>query len=198
MLNQGIRSGYEEGVSRLGGTPGLRILGSGPEHAGPGGRPAIFVTDAATFMARPHLHDEVFGPVSLVVQADDADQLLKAARALGGNLTASVHATDAELAEHGELIDVLQSRVGRLIVNGFPTGVEVCPSMHHGGPWPATTDVRSTSVGTAAIFRFARPVCYQDFPQAALPPTLRDANPGGILRMVDGQMTRDAIGADPG
>jgi NADP-dependent aldehyde dehydrogenase len=102
---------------------------------------------------------------------------------LEGQLTASLHATDAELAAHGSLVTALQGRAGRLIFNGFPTGVEVCNSMVHGGPFPATSDGRSTSVGTMAIFRFCRPVAWQSFPDAALPPELQEANPLGIQRM---------------
>jgi 2,5-dioxopentanoate dehydrogenase len=104
-----------------------------------------------------------------------------------------VHGTERDLAESSELLGVLRRKAGRLVVNGFPTGVEVCHAMQHGGPYPATTDSRSTSVGTAAIVRFARPVCYQDFPQAALPEELRDANPRGIWRLVDGAITRDPL-----
>lgn len=118
---------------------------------------------------------------------------MELARALEGQLTASVHGTDADLAAWGELLAGLERKVGRLIVNGFPTGVEVCHAMVHGGPYPATSDGRSTSVGSQAIYRFARPVCYQDAPEAALPYELKSANPLGILRMVDGAFSRDAL-----
>ncbi|MCJ7629233.1 MAG: hypothetical protein MUO50_12705, partial [Longimicrobiales bacterium] len=112
---------------------------------------------------------------------------------LQGNLTATIHGTDEDLARHEELLHVLAGKVGRLLFNGFPTGVEVCPSMHHGGPYPATTDPRSTSVGTAAVFRFARPLAWQNFPPSALPPELQDGNPRGIWRLVDGAFTRDPL-----
>jgi NADP-dependent aldehyde dehydrogenase len=105
-------------------------------------------------------------------------------------LTATIHATDAELAEHRTLVEILQRKAGRLIFNGYPTGVEVCSAMQHGGPYPATTDSRSTSVGTAAIERFARPVCFQDCPAQMLPPELQDDNPNRIWRLIDGQRTR--------
>jgi NADP-dependent aldehyde dehydrogenase len=111
---------------------------------------------------------------------------------LDGQLTATIHGTPGDLAEYASLISILSDKAGRLIVNGFPTGVEVCPSMQHGGPYPATTDSKTTSVGTAAIHRFARPVAYQNFPQSLLPVELQDANPRGIWRLVDGGMTRDA------
>ena len=115
------------------------------------------------------------------------------ARGLDGQLTATIHGTSADLAEYASLVSILEDKAGRLIVNGFPTGVEVCPSMQHGGPYPATTDSKTTSVGTAAIYRFARPVAYQNFPQSSLPVELRDANPRGIWRLVDGAMTREAL-----
>jgi NADP-dependent aldehyde dehydrogenase len=110
-----------------------------------------------------------------------------------GHLTATIHGTEQDLEENRELIAVLESKAGRLLFNGFPTGVEVCHAMVHGGPWPATSDGRSTSVGTQAIYRFTRPVCYQDFPEAVLPDELKNTNPLGILRMVNGSMTRDPI-----
>jgi alpha-ketoglutaric semialdehyde dehydrogenase len=110
-------------------------------------------------------------------------------------LTATIHGTPADLAEHAWLMSILEDKAGRLIVNGYPTGVEVCGSMQHGGPYPATTDSRTTSVGTAAILRFARPVAYQNFPQSSLPLELRDANPRGIWRLVDGATTKDPLGS---
>jgi len=106
-----------------------------------------------------------------------------------------VHATEDDLAAHAELIWILERKAGRLLVNGFPTGVEVCHAMVHGGPWPATSESRMTSVGTQSIFRFARPVCYQDFPGSALPDELKDSNPLGIWRLIDGQFTRDGLAA---
>ena len=115
------------------------------------------------------------------------------ARNLDGHLTATLHGTEADMAEHRELIAILEQKVGRLIFNGFPTGVEVCSSMHHGGPYPATTDGRSTSVGTAAIFRFTRLVSYQDFPQNSLPLELQNDNPLGIWRLVDNERTQVGI-----
>src|SRR4030095_12160309 len=139
-------------------------------------RPVLFVTDAETLQGHHELGEEVFGPSSVMVRCDSRDELLTVARNLSGHLTATIHGTAADLTEYGELVAVLQSKVGRLIFNGFPTGVEVCAAMHHGGPYPATTDSRSTSVGTAAILRFVRPVAYQGFPQPTLPLDLRDVN----------------------
>jgi NADP-dependent aldehyde dehydrogenase len=196
LLHRGIRDGFEAGIGRWTGTDGVRMLGSAGEPEATAAvtvQPVVFVTDARTFTGHPHLHEEVFGPVSLLVEARGADELHAAASTLEGNLTATIHGTERDLEEFAGLVELLSRKVGRLIVDGFPTGVEVCPSMHHGGPWPATTDARSTSVGTAAIFRFARPICYQNFPESALPPELRNANPAGIWRTVDGHLTRDAL-----
>jgi NADP-dependent aldehyde dehydrogenase len=109
---------------------------------------------------------------------------------LDGQLTATIHGTPEDLAEYASLVSILEDKAGRLIFNGFPTGVEVCASMQHGGPYPATTDSRTTSVGGAAIHRFARPVAWQNFPHASLPPEVQDGNPRGIWRQVDGEMTR--------
>jgi NADP-dependent aldehyde dehydrogenase len=135
----------------------------------------------------------VFGPSSLVVVTDAPEELLAVARAMEGQLTATVHGSEDELRHHAPLLRALERRAGRLIVNGFPTGVEVGHAMQHGGPYPATTDARSTSVGSAAVLRWARPVAYQDFPPSALPPELRDANPRRLWRTVDGVRTQDDV-----
>lgn len=193
MLHPGICSAYGQGVAALSAVPGVRIAAqAAPGHADTAAA-AVLTTDAGTFLREPRLHEEVFGPSTLVVRCDDLAGLERVAQALEGNLTATLHGTPADLSAAGRLVALLRRRVGRLIFNGFPTGVEVCPSMHHGGPYPATTDVRSTSVGTAAIYRFARPLCYQDFPQDALPPELRDRNERGLWRLVDGVLTKDDV-----
>jgi NADP-dependent aldehyde dehydrogenase len=121
------------------------------------------------------------------VRYESDTQILAAAEALEGHLTATVFGTDDDLTQHARLLQILESRAGRVIVNAFPTGVEVCHAMVHGGPYPATSDGRSTSVGSQAIFRFTRPVAYQGFPQSALPPALQDANPLKLLRLVNGK-----------
>jgi alpha-ketoglutaric semialdehyde dehydrogenase len=124
------------------------------------------------------------------VECASREELLAAACHLEGQLTATIHATPRELDENGPLLAALGTRAGRLVCNGFPTGVEVCHAMNHGGPYPATSDGRSTSVGTRAITRFARTVCFQDFPVSALPDELKENNPRGIWRLVDGEPTR--------
>jgi NADP-dependent aldehyde dehydrogenase len=153
----------------------------------------LFETGAARFLRHAALDGEIFGPTTLLVDDCSRQDLLAIAHGLEGHLTATIHGTDQDLRDYADLLEILETRVGRLVFNGFPTGVEVSHAIVHGGPYPATSDGRSTSVGSQAIFRFARPVCYQGFPQAALPEELQDSNPLGLWRMVDGQMTRDRI-----
>ncbi len=188
MLHSGILDGYRTGVERLNDNSTLLAQG---ETADNRARAALYETTAAAFLRTPALSEEVFGPASLVVRCQNRQEMEDVAGSLSGHLTATVHATPQELPDFESVLQLLQIRVGRLILNGFPTGVEVCPSMQHGGPYPATTDARFTSVGEAAITRFARPLCYQNFPQAALPPELQNHNPRGIWRTVDGVLTRD-------
>ncbi len=154
------------------------------------GEAAVFRVSLEDFLLCPELGEEVFGPTTLLVHYGTVSALLSAAQQLHGHLTATIHGTEEDLGQAKDLIRVLDTRVGRIIFNGFPTGVEVSHAMVHGGPFPATSDGRSTSVGTQAILRFVRPVCYQDFPDAALPPELKDANPLGLMRLVNGTFTR--------
>jgi NADP-dependent aldehyde dehydrogenase len=147
----------------------------------------LFSVPVAELIAKPDLADEIFGPDTLLVHCDSTQDYIKAAKALDGHLTATILGDDEDLAAHAELIRILEKKAGRLIFNGFPTGVEVTHAMVHGGPYPATSDSRFTSVGSLAIYRFARPVCFQGFPQAALPAELQDGNPLGIRRLRDGK-----------
>jgi NADP-dependent aldehyde dehydrogenase len=149
--------------------------------------PSIFETSSVTFLNSPDLNEEIFGPTTLLIRSNSHDELLAIGRSLEGQLTASVHGTEDDLREYADLIQILETKVGRLIFNGFSTGVEVCPSMVHGGPYPATSDGRWTAVGGRAIERFARLVCFQNFPDSALPDELKEANPLGISRMVEGK-----------
>ena len=151
----------------------------------------MFATNGQTFLEHSELGAEVFGPETLVVSCASRDELEKIARSLHGHLTATIQGTPDDLRDYAWLVDLLAEKAGRILFNGYPTGVEVCPAMHHGGPYPATTDARSTSVGTAAIERFGRPVCYQNFPDEALPVELRNANVRRIWRMIDGELTKD-------
>jgi len=147
----------------------------------------VFTTELGDFLAKPDLGDEIFGPDTLLVRCKSTDDYLVAARALDGHLTATIFGDDDDLAANKKLIQILEKKAGRLIFNGFPTGVEVGHAMVHGGPYPSTSDSRFTSVGSLAIYRFARPVCFQGFPQAMLPAELQDGNPLGIRRLVDGK-----------
>jgi NADP-dependent aldehyde dehydrogenase len=195
MLHAGICTAFGEGIRILDAVPGVRRIGTSKAAADEPSSQVpcvIYATRSDTFEKTRALSREVFGPTSLIVVCKDQRELLQMAEDLEGHLTASIHATDEEIADLGDLLQVLERKVGRLIRNGFPTGVEVCPSMHHGGPYPATTDPHFTSVGTAAILRWVRPVCYQNFTDSMLPPSLRNANPLGLLRLVNGRYTRDA------
>jgi len=147
----------------------------------------LFTAKLDEFVAEPELADEIFGPDTLLVRCDGTQDYLKAARALDGHLTATIFGDEDDLATNRELVQILEQKAGRLIFNGFPTGVEVCHAMVHGGPYPSSSDSRFTSVGSLAIYRFARPVCFQGFPQALLPAELQDGNPLGIRRLVDGK-----------
>jgi alpha-ketoglutaric semialdehyde dehydrogenase len=191
MLSRGIRAAYDVGLERATSVGGVEVLAAAPPAtAATQAAPSVATTTARNFLAHPELATEVFGPFALVVVADDMSEIVECTKALDGQLTATFHATDADLADAEALLEAAERIAGRLIVNGFPTGVEVCPAMHHGGPYPATTDVRFTSVGTAAILRFARPVCYQGFAEARLPVELRNENARGILRTINGELTR--------
>jgi 2,5-dioxopentanoate dehydrogenase len=164
----------------------LQTANGAPSEGGFSVQPVLLETTAAEFFADPSLAEEVFGPTTLVVHCNEPEAMLRAAHSLHGHLTASILGTDRDLQENAELFHVLESKVGRVIFNGFPTGVEVCHAMVHGGPYPATSDGRSSSVGSLAIFRFARPIAYQGLPEAALPDALKSANPLKILRLWNG------------
>ncbi|MDP2699133.1 aldehyde dehydrogenase (NADP(+)) [Thalassospira sp.] len=151
------------------------------------GSPAIYRVSAADWLAHPELAEEMFGPAGIIVECDSADQMVALSGTLIGQLTATVHLNDADSGLAAKLRPALEKCAGRILINGWPTGVEVCHSMVHGGPYPASTDSRATSVGSLAIKRFIRPVSYQAFPDALLPPALQNANPLGIPRLVDGK-----------
>ncbi|MGH9481892.1 MAG: aldehyde dehydrogenase (NADP(+)), partial [Terriglobales bacterium] len=152
----------------------------------------LFQTDANAVLSEPELSEEIFGPATVLVRHAGKEAVLRLAQALRGHLTATVHATPEDLQEYAELLPILETKAGRVIVNGFPTGVEVTPAMVHGGPYPASSS-RETSVGTRAVLRFTRPVCFQDVPDALLPLELQDANPLGIWRLLDGRPSREPM-----
>ena len=195
MLTEGICKSYKSGVARRQGHDGVEILSqpslkiNGAVHVSP----ALFQVKGSELLRNPELMKEIFGPSALIVRYADRQELIALVYALEGQLTATLHGTDDDIADFADLVAILERKAGRLVVNGYPTGVEVCHAMVHGGPYPATSDSRHTSVGTQAIYRFARPVCYQDFPQAALPDELKDENPLGIWRLINGAFTREPL-----
>jgi len=194
LLTAGIAREYARGASHRGTQATLAAQAAIPDTAP--AYPAnaqIFATSLDEFLREPELSEEIFGPETLLVHCDSPADYLRVAQALDGHLTATLLGTEEDLAAHRELIAVLEQKAGRLIFNGFPTGVEVAPAMVHGGPYPSTSDARFTAVGSAAIFRFARPVCFQNFPDALLPEELQSKNPLGIQRLVDGVPSRDSV-----
>lgn len=178
LLSPAIHAAHQAGQAALAATPGVDCIGTGAEARGPcEARPTAFMVDAARFDAIPHLSDEIFGPTGLVVRCPDAAAMAGIMERIEGQLTIALHIDAADEEAAAALLPVLEEKAGRLLVNGFGTGVEVCDAMVHGGPFPATSDGRSTSVGSYAIERFLRPVCYQDMPPALLPEMLRDRTP---------------------
>lgn len=153
--------------------------------------PSVAMVDADTFLNDPLLHEEVFGPYSLLVKCKNIDQLKAVWRSLAGQLTTTLMGTDKDLSDYSDLMEIAPSIAGRIVFNGVPTGVEVCPSMVHGGPFPASTDSRFTAVGINAVKRWVRPVCYQNCPDILLPDALKAANPLGIWRLVDNEWGRN-------
>lgn len=191
MLTPGIFSAYEAGIGALANNANAQVAASGQPQQGPNQCQAqLFVTQADAFLADPALQAEVFGAASLVVTCESDEQVRQVAEHLEGQLTATLQLDDSDIDSARNLLPTLERKAGRILVNGWPTGVQVCDAMVHGGPFPATSDARSTSVGTAAILRFLRPVCYQDFPDALLPQALKHGNPLHLQRLLDGRRER--------
>ena len=193
LLTKAIHSSYDSAIAARKTDAAVKLVAEGPQAAADVGfavSSAVFETDAASFLGSD-LDAEIFGPATLLVRHSSREHVLEIARSLEGHLTATIHGTERDLHEFADLVAILERKVGRLIFNGFPTGVEVTHAMVHGGPYPSTSDGRSTSVGSQAIFRFTRLVCYQGFPDSALPDELKDGNPLRIWRMIDGQTVRE-------
>ncbi|MDF9750517.1 aldehyde dehydrogenase (NADP(+)) [Arthrobacter sp. ES3-54] len=187
MLTAGIAGFWNAGAEALGSAGNVDVVGRGTEGATKNApAPAIFGTRVSEFVSNPVLHQEIFGAASLVIRYSTTEELVDAATRLEGQLTASLQLTESDYRAAAPLIPVLEQKVGRIIVNGWPTGVEVGHAMVHGGPFPATSDTRTTSVGTLAINRFLRPVAYQNLPQELLPVPLQDPNPWRLNRRIDG------------
>lgn len=193
MLNAGTLRSYTNGLAQLHAHPKVSHLAGG-EQTGNQGVPQLFKADVSMLLEGDHLlHEEVFGPTTVIVEVADREELTRALQSMHGQLTATLIAERDDLLAYRDLLSLLEEKAGRVLLNGYPTGVEVCDSMVHGGPYPATSDARGTSVGTLAINRFLRPVCYQNYPDEVLPEALQNANPLGIQRLVDGTHTREAL-----
>ncbi len=192
MLTAGIHTAYEESRAQVDAATGVQRVAVGADAAGQpnAAQAALYVTDAAQLLGNPALQSEMFGPASIVVKAKDLNELLQVANALEGQLTATLQLNDADIDMARALLPVLERKCGRILANGFPTGVEVSHAMVHGGPFPATSNAMYTSVGASAIDRFLRPVCYQDLPDSLLPQAVQNDNALQLWRMVDGALVR--------
>jgi 2,5-dioxopentanoate dehydrogenase len=187
MLNGTISEAFaktQEAIARVAGVETVARSGTSPTPSQAAA--VVFSVSMRRFLEDDFLQGEMFGPGTLVVRGS-VEEIERCISSLEGQLTGTIHGTEEELVANAGLVEALQRKVGRLICNGFPTGLEVCPSTVHGGPFPSTSDGRSSSVGTMAILRFVRPVAWQNFPEAALPAELQDANPLRIARLVDGK-----------
>jgi len=194
MLHAGIVKAYKENKGNALLQDGVHLVAeSETDVKANEGLPTIATVDAKTFLNNPVLHKEVFGPYSLVIRCANANEMLLVAQQMEGQLTSTLMATASDIKGHESLVEAVKNTCGRLVMNGVPTGVEVCLSMHHGGPFPATTDARFTSVGADAIKRFARPITYQNWSNELLPDELKNENPLQILRRVNGEWTKNRI-----
>jgi len=194
MLTAGIYQNYQRELAARRQQAGVTVVQAAQASGSPGRvLPALLTVSAPTFLAQPALQTELFGPASLVVWCEDLAQLKQVVGSLEGSLTATLHGTAEEIAQHSELLAQLETLAGRVILNGYPTGVEVSHAIVHGGPYPSLSDGRTTSVGSNAIYRFTRLVCYQSFVDAALPAELQNANPLKITRLVNGQRSSEPV-----
>lgn len=194
MLNEGVCKNYYTELEKIAKEKGITTLVNGKDgRSAFKSTPSLLQVSSEDFVNNSNLQNEIFGPSSLLVRCGDKEQLLKCLHVLHGQLTGTVVSNENDIREFRDCIDALREKVGRLLFNGVPTGVEVGHAMMHGGPFPATTDSKFTSVGADAIKRFVRPVCFQDCPEDFLPDALKNANPSGIMRKVNGELTREAI-----
>lgn len=193
MLTQAICSSYRKGNADRQTASGVAVKALGHDADGNNAQPVLMTVAASDYLADPELQEEIFGPSTLAILCESDDEMLRVALSFHGHLTSSVFAVDADADMSAKLSAIMQNKVGRLIFNGYGTGVEVCAGMSHGGPYPSSTSVQTTSVGERAIDRFVRPICFQNTPDALLPDELKNANPLGIPRLVNGQWTTDTI-----
>ena len=196
MLHPGILKAYNEKKEKALLQEGVHLIAESETLVKEGeGSPALATAAAKAFINNPVLHQEVFGPYSIVICCTDINEMTQVARHLEGQLTATLMATENDMEQYEELVEAVKDICGRFILNGVPTGVEVCQSMHHGGPFPATTDSRFTSVGADGIKRFARPISFQNWPDGSLPDELKNGNPLGIWRTVNNELSKEKIQA---
>lgn len=193
MLTENIHRSFNKGTKQLSEQQDVELLAKSAQQDEKLATPQAYTASAQAFLSQPELSEEVFGPSSIHITTKNKNEILEIARSLKGQLTATIWGNEDDLKEYGELKEILEDKAGRLILNAMPTGVEVNYSMVHGGPFPATTNSATTSVGSTAIYRFTRPVCFQGFPQSVLPEALQDSNPFGILRQVNGQFTTSGV-----
>lgn len=194
MLHNGIHQSYNDGLENMLKQKDIKLLAQSLQPAlEMEARPSFAKVAATTFLKNPNLHEEVFGPYSLMIVCKDKEEMIAVLYSLKGQLTGTIMGTTADFENHKDIIEIQTSLAGRVILNGAPTGVEVCASMVHGGPYPATTDGRFTSVGTGAIKRWVRPVCFQNFSTTLLPDALKNGNPLGIWRLLNNTYSKDSI-----
>ena len=194
MLHPNICKTYQKGVKTASEQSNTSVVASYDTEASPNfGKQKVLTVAGSEFLKNPVLHQEVFGPYSIIVQCENDAELKTVLDALEGQLTGTILGNSNELAHKSEIVEALKERVGRLILNSVPTGVEVCPSMHHGGPFPSTTDAKYTSVGVSAIKRWVRPVAYQNWPLELLPNALKNENPLQIMRLINSEHSNKSI-----
>lgn len=193
MLTSAICASFRKGNAHRGSEQSVSVLSAGKDASGNDASPVLMAVSAKEYLGDPHLQEEIFGPSTLMILCDTDSEMLQVAGSFHGHLTGSIFAEESDSEMSIAIAAVMQKQVGRLIFNGYGTGVEVCAGMSHGGPYPSSTNVQSTSVGERAIDRFVRPLCYQNTPDALLPEELKNANPLGVRRLVDGNWSSDPI-----
>jgi alpha-ketoglutaric semialdehyde dehydrogenase len=193
MLTGSIFKTYDSHTKKLADTGGVTTVSKSNVVSQSSATPQMFAASVDKFIEEKDLHEEIFGPASVHITVKDKDEFMKIAASLGGQLTVTIWGNEEDISNYSELVNYLELKAGRLIINGVPTGVEVTHAMMHGGPYPATTDSKFTSVGTTAIYRFTRPVCYQNFSNEFLPAELKNENSLDIVRMLNGEYTKNKI-----
>ena len=190
MLNEGIAKSYYANRKALLEEKGVTLNGNATSTGNNRGQGLTASVPASEFLKNTKLHEEIFGPFTLLVICENESEMKQVAQSLQGQLTGTLLATESDMTENIDTVDALSQKVGRILFNGMPTGVEVCPAMHHGGPFPASNNGKYTSVGTDAIYRFTRSICYQNWPDQILPKELKAENSMGIWRKVNGELKK--------